>query len=251
MTIFPTRLRLPRLSVLAPIALATFLVACGGGDDDAEKTPVGLSLEKIGSYGSGVFGKSAAEIPAFDAASKRAFVVNAAAGKVDVLDLADPAKPVKVGELDAGPLLAGAEINSVAVHDGLVAVAIQARPKTDPGRVSLYRASDLKLLGHVGVGAQPDMLTFTPDGRAVLVANEGEPSDDYQIDPEGSVSVIDISKPETPVVRSADFRAYNGREAELRASGVRIFGPGASAAQDIEPEYIAVASDGKTAWVAL
>ena len=252
---FPIQARLPRLALLAPITLAAFLVACGGSDDppapEPVKTPVTLTLERIGGYDSGVFGKSAAEIPAFDAASRRAFVVNAAAGKVDVLDLANPTKPVKLGELDAGPLLPGAEINSVAVQDGLVAVAIQANPKTDPGRMALYQASDLKLISHVGVGALPDMLTFTPDGKTVLVANEGEPSDDYQIDPEGSVSVIDISKPEAPVVRTADFRAYNGREAELRANGVRIFGPKANAAQDLEPEYIAVAPNGKTAWVAL
>lgn len=235
---------------------AGVLVACGGSDDqgtqpEPERTPVTLTLEKIGGYDSGIFGRSAAEIPAYDAASKRAFVVNAAAGKVDVLDLADPTKPVKLGEIDAGAVLAGAEINSVAVHGGLVAVAIQARPKTDPGRMALYSASDLMLQGHVAVGALPDMLIFTPDGRTVLVANEGEPSDDYQIDPEGSISVVDVSNPKAPVARTAGFAAFNGQAAALRAQGVRIFGPGASVAQDLEPEYIAVSPDGRTAWAVL
>ncbi len=178
-------------------------------------------------------------------------MVNAAAGKVDVLDLADPSKPAKLGEIDASAVLAGAEINSVAVHDGLVAVAIQANPKTDPGRMALYSAKDLKLQGHVTVGALPDMLAFTPDGKTVLVANEGEPSDDYQIDPEGSISVIDVSRPSAPVARTAGFAAFNGQEAALRAQGIRLFGPNASAAQDLEPEYIAIAPDGKTAWVTL
>lgn len=36
------------------------------------------------------------------------------------------------------------------------------------------------------------MLTFTPGGDLLLVANEGEPSADYTRDPEGSVSVIDV-----------------------------------------------------------
>ncbi|KAA5539936.1 DUF839 domain-containing protein [Roseiconus nitratireducens] len=35
------------------------------------------------------------------------------------------------------------------------------------------------------------MVTFTPDGNKVLVANEGEPDDG--VDPEGSVSIIDVS----------------------------------------------------------
>ncbi len=240
------------------LALASALAACGGGGGEAptpepepEATPVGLTLEKIGGYGSGLFGVSAAEIPAYDAASKRLFVVNAQAGAVDVLDLSNPANPVKIQVLDATAVLAGAEINSVAVHDGTVAVAIQASVKTDPGRMALYRASDLSLLSSVTVGALPDMVTFTPDGRTVLVANEGEPSDDYQIDPEGSISVIDVRNLAAPVVRTADFTAFNGQEAALRAAGVRIYGPGATAAKDLEPEYIAVSADSATAWVTL
>ncbi|MBP6536237.1 MAG: choice-of-anchor I family protein, partial [Xylophilus sp.] len=282
-------LRSPVRHFAMTLLAAATLAACGGGDDEAtpvqapsvevkpievapvapqpvevkpveptpvevtpvEATPAGLTLEKIGGYSTGVFGKSAAEITAFDAASKRGFVVNAQLGAVDVLNLADPTQPVHAGRIDATAVLAGAEINSVAVHNGIVAVAIQAPVKTDNGRMALYKASDLTLLGSVAVGALPDMVTFTPDGRTVLVANEGEPSDDYQIDPEGSVSVIDVSDPTKPVARTADFTAFNGQEAALRAKGVRIFGPGANAAKDFEPEYIAVSADGTTAWVSL
>jgi hypothetical protein len=255
-------LRLFTTSLVMTAALAA-LTACGGGGDDTpapapvpttpvpEATPVGLTLEKIGGYSTGQFGVSAAEIPAFDAASKRLFVVNAQLGAVDVLDLSNPANPVKINVLDATAVLAGAEINSVAVSNGIVAVAIQAPVKTDNGRMALYRASDLALLGSVAVGAQPDMVTFTPDGNTVLVANEAEPSDNYQIDPEGSVSVIDVRTPATPVERKATFTAFNGQEATLRAQGVRIYGPGATAAKDLEPEYIAVSADGTTAWVTL
>ncbi|MGE0351052.1 choice-of-anchor I family protein [Hydrogenophaga sp.] len=246
----------PRLLTVS-LLMGAVLAACGGGDNApalgpvVEATPAGLTLEKIGGYSTGQFGVSAAEIPAFDAASKRLFVVNAQLGAVDVLDLSDPTNPVKIGVLDATAVLAGAEINSVAVHDGTVAVAIQAPVKTDPGRMALYRASDLGLIGSATVGALPDMVTFTPDGRTVLVANEGEPSDDYQSDPEGSISVIDVSTPATPVVRTAGFTAFNGQEATLRAAGVRLYGPNATAAKDLEPEYIAVSADGTTAWVTL
>jgi hypothetical protein len=244
-----------KLNLLASaLATAALLSACGGDDAPlpvVELTPKTLQLEKIGQYASGVFGESAAEIPAYDAASKRVFVVNSFAGKIDVLDMSNPTAPRKIAELNSDWLLAGSRVNSVAAQGGIVAVAIEAVPKTNPGRVAFYKASDLSLLSHVEVGALPDMLIFTPDSKTVLVANEGEPSDDYQIDPEGSVSIIDISKIAAPTVKTAGFAAFNGKEAELRAKGVRIFGPGANAAKDFEPEYIAVSADGKTAWAAL
>jgi len=260
--------RLFALSILATALLA----ACGGSDSpqaevtpppvvvtppvvdptpEVEATPRTVMLEKIGNFATGEFVKSAAEITAYDAASKRSFVVNALAGAVDVLDLSNPTAPVKVGRIEGTAVLAGAEINSVAVRDGIVAVAMQAPVKTDIGRMALYSASTLELISQVEVGALPDMVTFSPDGRYVLVANEGEPSDDYQIDPEGSISVIDISDAKKPVARIAGFTQYNGQEAALRARGVRIFGPNATAAKDFEPEYIAVSADSRTAWVTL
>jgi hypothetical protein len=60
-----------------------------------------------------------------------------------------------------------------------------------------------------------------------------------------------VRNPAAPVVRTAGFGAYNGQEPSLRTQGIRIYGPGASASQDFEPEYIAVSADGKTAWVTL
>ncbi len=263
--------------------MALSLAACGGDDDDkpappaAEQpepqqpggeqpggeqpgtepqpepapTPETVRLSLAGRFSSGVYGKSAAEIPAFDAASKRGFIVNAQKGTVDVLDMNQPSSPTYIGEINANSIAPGALVNSVAVRDGIVALAIEAAVKTDPGFIGFYRADTLAELSHVGVGALPDMLTFTPDGKYVLAAIEAEPSDDYQIDPEGSVSIIDVSNIGTPTVRVAGFSAWNGKEAELRAKGVRIFGPGANVARDFEPEYIAVSSDSTTAWAAV
>src|SRR5690606_26345835 len=112
-------------------------------------------------------------------------------------------------------------------------------------------------ISRVEVGALPDMVTFTPDGRYALVANEGEP-DSYNdaegvpsIDPEGSISVIDISDIRNPVERKAGFASFNGQEEVLRARGIRMNGPNASVGQDMEPEYITVSADSKTAYVTL
>lgn len=249
-----------RLSQLVPpfsmrnlcvtLAGAVAIAACGGNGSATEPTPVSLALEKIGTYEGGALG--AAEITAYDAASKRLFVVNGANGTVDVLDLSTPAAPVKIGTIDVSAL--GASVNSVAVHDGLVALAIQAPAKTDPGVVAFYNAATLQRTASVQVGALPDMLTFTPDGLRVIVANEGEPNSYNQVDsvdPEGSVSVITVNRGGTPSVATAHFRAFNGQEDALRAQGIRIYGPNASAAQDLEPEYITVSADGSTAYVTL
>ena len=210
----------------------------------------GLTLEALGAFEGGAEGAS--EITAYDPFSRRLFVVNAATKSIDVLDLRDPRAPQRIGNIPVAAF--GDSPNSVAVHSGLVAIAVQAAPKTNPGAVVFVEAATLRVLAHVAVGALPDMLTFTPDGLRVLVANEGEPNSYGQadsVDPEGSVSIITVNRGRTPTVATADFRAFIGQEAALRAQGVRIFGPGANAAQDLEPEFIAVAPDGRSAFVTL
>lgn len=236
-------------AIFAVLVSTLILSACSSGDS-GEPTPSGLTLEKIGSFDGGAVG--AAEIISYDPATKRLFVVNGANATVDVLDLSNPAAPTRVGVLNISALGAGA--TSVDAYDGLVAVAIEASPKTSPGRVAFYNATTLALVSSVTVGALPDMLTFTPDGRYVVVANEGEPNSYGQpdsVDPEGSVSVITVNRGGTPTVATADFRAFNGQEAGLRAAGIRLFGPGANAAKDLEPEYVTVSADSRTAWVTL
>ena len=205
-----------------------------------------LSLSVIGEYKTGVFDLGAAEIVAHDAANQRIFVINAAAATVDVLDINDPANPSKIGEIDVSGL--GAGVNSVAVYKGLVAVAIESDPAQDPGKVAFYNSTDLAYISDVTVGALPDMVTFTPNGRYLLAANEGEPNDAYTIDPEGSVSIIDLRHgPLHASVSTADFTRYIGMEDKLRDKGIRIFGKNANAAQDLEPEYITVSRNSRTA----
>ncbi|NJN60476.1 MAG: alkaline phosphatase [Coleofasciculaceae cyanobacterium RL_1_1] len=213
-----------------------------------------IQLKPIGTYKTGVFDESAAEIVSYDAATKRLFVVNARSATIDVLDVSGLKRdgsvdPILAFSIDATAL--GGVANSVDVNNGIVAVAVENNDKQAPGAVAFFD-TDGNLLNSVTVGALPDMLTFTPDGTKVLVANEGEPNADYTNDPVGSVSVIDLSGGVANAsVQTAGFDAFVGREAELRAAGVRIFGAGANAAQDFEPEYIAVSADGRRAFVAL
>ena len=218
---------------------------------------VDIQLSVIGNYETGVFDQSAAEIPAYDPTTQRLFVVNAQSATVEVLDLSDPSQPVKLFDIDVSAFGNGGAANSVAVQNGIVAIAVENSDKQANGQVVFYAADGdgTTALSNVDVGALPDMLAFTPDGTKLLVANEGEPSDDYTIDPEGSVSIIDLSggvaNLTQPNVTTATFNAFDAQREDLIAAGVRIFGPNASTSQDFEPEYIAVSADSTTAWIAL
>ncbi|MEZ4825424.1 MAG: choice-of-anchor I family protein [Bacteroidia bacterium] len=207
-----------------------------------------ISLAPIGTYASGVFDEGASEIGAFDVKTKRVYVTNANDNSVDVIDFSSPSAPVLDFTIDLSPYGGGA--NSIAIWYGTIAVAVEDTIKQAPGKVVFFNRSG-NYLNHVMVGALPDMLTFTPDGKYLLVANEGEPNNDYSVDPEGSVSIIKMKKAQNLTqadVMTADFTAFNN--AVLDPS-IRIFGPNATVAQDLEPEYIAVSDNSQTAWVTL
>lgn len=193
-------------------------------------------------------GEGAAEISAYDAVNQRLFVVNNDGGSaIDVIDFSDPTTLSVTSSIDVSSF--GGGVNSVAVSNSYLAAAIEAYEPTNPGVVVIWALDDLMTPeAEVTVGALPDMVTFTPDGSYILVANEGEPDDDYLVDPEGSVSLISTSGFS---VSTLGFSGFNSLEADLEADAFRVFGPGASLAQDVEPEYITVSPDGSTAYVAL
>jgi hypothetical protein len=225
-----------------------------------------IELRVLGSYRTGIFVDGGSEIPAFDPGAQRLYVTNRAERKIDILDVKDPAKPVLIHQVDLTPY--GHAANSVAVHRGLVAAAVENNDKQQNGKV-VFLDTDGNVINQLTVGALPDMLTFSPDGNHLLVANEGEPNDDYTIDPEGSVSIIELSccdeldskyedhyrtlpacaaELEQEDVRTAGFFSFNNLPL---AAGIRIFGPNATVAQDLEPEYITIDKSSKTAWVTL
>ncbi|MBD2500053.1 choice-of-anchor I family protein [Anabaena azotica] len=214
------------------------------------------TLKKVGSFTSA----NGAEISAFDPVSDRLFVV--AGNTVEIYSISNTGALTAVGSLNPGLTApVGTEIipNSVAVNNGTVAVAYAVRNTTTgaqlPGQVAFFNAADGSFLKSVQVGYLPDMLTFTPDGKKVLTADEGEPNSYGQansFDPEGSVSIINLENGvANATVQTASFTAFNSQIDSLRASGVRIFGPGATVAQDLEPEYIAFSGDGTKAYVTL
>lgn len=213
-------------------------------------------LQQIGTFSS----SSGAEIVAYDDVRQALFVVSGN-NTLEILDLSNPQSitplfnPINLASLTSLPI-GGA--NSVAYKNNILAIAAEATTATDPGYVALIDLNILTVnpsgaVRVVQVGAQPDMVTFSPDGTRVLVANEGEPNDLYTIDPEGSISIINIASGiNTATVTTAGFQAFNPQLNALREAGVRIFGPGAlSVSTNLEPEYIAVSADSSTAYVTL
>ncbi len=208
-----------------------------------------INVTPIGSFVKAPFAFNglASEITAYSPVSKKFFVTNSNTSTVDVLAM-DAANNITL----ASSLAVGGGPNSVAVHGNIVAVAVEANPKTNAGSVKFYDATTFALLNTLSVGAQPDMLTFSADGSKLLVANEGEPSDDYSIDPEGSVSIINMADG-VANLNAGDVTAvtFGGLTVADIDSSTRIYGPGASIAQDLEPEYITVDPDSSKAYVTL
>ena len=261
---------------------------------DGKSLPRALNVEVVGRFATSTYGKSAAEIVQFHKPSNSAFAINGAANQIEVISLAnlpttEVSQPTSDESLnstaftfhstvmvktsaDTEKSLPLGAVNSIAINDNLLAIAVEGEIKQENGAILFYRLNELgegTFIHAVEAGALPDMVTFTADGKKVLVANEGEPNADYSNDPEGSISVIAIDDGmpaetaatinlSTDIVFSDDNLAAEDYDTDekrmslLAAAGVKFAGPtGNTVAKDLEPEYITAAQDGDTAYVSL
>lgn len=201
-----------------------------------------------------------AEISAIDAKSKRLFITNGATNSIDIVDISNLRKPNLVKSVDF-TALGSSGIQSVAARDGVVVVASAGASKTADGKLFIMDANGVLRKGlpaGLTVGALPDNVTISKDGRYAVSANEGEPNDYCLVngklpltsDPNGSISIVNLQA-NPPTVKTVDFTEFAARKNAIIYAGGRIFGPGASVEQDIEPEYATISDDGKTAYVTL
>ncbi|MCG1037213.1 choice-of-anchor I family protein [Polaribacter sargassicola] len=193
-----------------------------------------------------------AEISAYAEDVKRLYVLNSIAKKINILDFSNPNAISEISSIDLSSY--GTEgPTSVATFGDFVVAAVSNGPEADG--VVVFMDKNGNNISSVTVGNLPDNASFTPDGTKVVVANEGQPNSDYSIDPEGSISIIDVTAGFGNVTQSdvinINFNAFDADIDAMRASNIRIFGPGSSVSQDLEPEYITYSEDSKTAWVSL
>lgn len=158
------------------------------------------------------------------------------------------------------------DANSIAIDENnqMLAVAMAAKNVGEAGQIAFYDISGdtPAFIKNVPAGFLPDMVTFNHDGTKVVVANEGEPNGDYSIDPEGSVSIINIVEGVVAdTATNIDFTTYNSQQAELESDGFVFANPtgrtingnviNTTVAMDLEPEYVSISKDNKYAYVSI
>ncbi|WP_419961095.1 choice-of-anchor I family protein [Psychrobacillus sp. BM2] len=218
--------------------------------------PEKLAVSQIARYDSGK-GETGTEILAYDANLKKAFVTNGAVKGFDIVSFENLKSGTLTGITETKRVLLSsfningvADITSIASHPtkDLIAISAVSDPKTERGYI-IFATKDGEFLKSVQVGALPDMVTFTPDGKKAIVANEGEPADNAEkssdlIDPAGSISIIDVE--------TYDHKELQFTE-EMLDDKVRMSyqGKGKSYLAQLEPEYVTVSADSQTAYVSL
>ena len=222
--------------------------------DNDRKAPVPtneIELDYLVSFDPSGTNSSSTEIVVHDPQTQRLFATSAIAGYLDIIDFSTPATPSKIKSIDMSPY---GGITSVAVKNGIVAVASPNNIETNNGSVVFFD-TDGVYKKQVTVGVLPDNIVFTKDGTKVLTANEGQPNTDYSVDPEGSVSIIDLSAGINTLsqnhVTTLNFTTFNSQETQLVQQGVRKTKSTSTLSQDLEPEYITVSDDSQKAWVTL
>ena len=226
--------------------------------------------------------EGAAEIVAYQASKKWIYAINSSgdAAVVNIIpaDTFDTAALVQDNEgivnttnLSTAITLTlndntSGDANSIAIDENnqLLAVAMAAKSVGEAGQVAFYDISgDTPIfIKNVTAGFLPDMVTFSHDGAKVVVANEGEPNGDYSIDPQGSISIINVN--DGVIADNAtniDFTAYNDKQSELEALGLIFANPtgrtingnliNTTVAMDLEPEYVSISKDNKYAYVSI
>ena len=210
-----------------------------------------LNMNLLSSFSNGAAGTNSAEIVTFDSDVDRMYIANSIGAKLDIVNFANPSNPILISSIAMAPY---GNINSVVAHDSIIALAVEnSNPQLNGSVVILdYNGNFLK---QVTVGAMPDMITFNKNYTKILTANEGEPNATYTVDPEGSVSIIDISGGISSLtqanVTTLGLTAFNTQSSTLLAQGIRLFSTSATVAQDLEPEYIAISDDNTKAYVAI
>ncbi|MDY3855071.1 MAG: choice-of-anchor I family protein [Butyribacter sp.] len=209
------------------------------------------------------------EIVEYNSKNGYAYAVSGLKGKIIAVKVSDVKNGEKVADLngteyDVSELVSGVsgegfvygDITSVSISpDGTkLAAAVQHADYDKEGVVAVFTCNADGSLTNpklIKTGVQPDMVVFVDDNIA-LTADEGEPRNGYDsgvVDPAGSVSVLNIEEGTSEQIGFESFSAEEliAKNILLGVANDTVISP----EKDLEPEYIAVSSDGKKAYVSL
>jgi len=205
-----------------------------------------IKLSALSRYQVGPFQSGAAEVVAFDPATQRAFVTNAHKNSVDAISLAKPASPLFDFAITLNEY---GNINSVAVKNGVLAIAVEAKDPQKAGAIVLYN-TDGKPIHSFTAGVMPDMVAFSSNGQLILSANEGKASEDQSSDPEGSITLVTLNSASIKSSNVEQIRFDHFTRDSIDPL-INVSPKAKTVAQDLEPESITISPDSKTAWVSL
>ncbi|RKN85133.1 choice-of-anchor I family protein [Paenibacillus ginsengarvi] len=230
---------------------------------DVKQDP--LSIRKIGHYAVGMSNADGgvAEIVKYNKDNGKFYLVNGSTNPptLDIVSLQTNGQAMtKEKSVDVRALsetggfvygdLTSVDVNTVTKR---VAVSVQEKDANKNGKI-LVLDYDGQLLKTYEAGKQPDMIKSTADGRYILTADEGEPRT-AGIDPEGSVTIADTITDTVTRVRFDDPSVIDDlvhiRGASDAGGIIRGSGTKEDAVFDLEPEYMALSDDNRTAYVSL
>lgn len=225
-------------------------------------------IEYLSSYSTGKIDPEdpsggVAEIVAFNADKNYIYIVSGETQELTIVKLKSDGtcelfKDLKISEILAKENIFADDLTSVSYCpiSKKVAIAVQHEDYKEDGFIVILD-SDGNYEKYYNAGCQPDMVTFSPDGKYIFTANEGEPRAGYEklddagsefedpVDPKGSVTVVKL---ETNEAKNIDFSTITR---EYAIENKVLLKTGSEPVYDLEPEFVAVSEDSKTAYVSI
>lgn len=219
-----------------------------------------ISINKIGQYKAGDANKDGgvAEIVTYNKENNKMYTISGTDKKIHVVDMSTLEKN-KSTELKSTKIINVEEeikkfddsfkygdITSIDINyeKKIVVATVQHEDYNTNGKIIIMNY-DGEIQEVFECGVQPDMVKISSDGKYILTADEGEPREGYGenvIDPEGSVTILNYETKETKTVKFDDSQLEGKVLIRNKEGGAKV---------DLEPEYISLSTNGKTAYVAL
>ncbi|MED3794529.1 choice-of-anchor I family protein [Niallia alba] len=219
-----------------------------------------IDVKKIASYSTGLTDKDGgvAEIVKYNPDNQKFYVINGKLQTIDIVDLSSlktnthqdlsKEKSINIAELLNSNTFQYGDLTSIDINteNQIIAAAVQDADYTKNGRIVILDY-DGNILHTFEAGVQPDNVVISKDGNHILSANEAEPRMGLEngADPEGSVTIVNYETKQTKTVLF-DNTSVIDSDVHIRNNGSL-----ADAVHDLEPEYISLTEDGKTAFVSL